>query len=271
MTLPIIFIREQRPESGFRGLPFSIQTAKRWNPNGRVVLIGDAHQPKEMCEFYPIEDYSENKAWLRAAFKAKDPKNDWFLFVTLWQWFAIAEWMGEHNVQRACCFDCDILCFCDVEKETSKLGDWDLSLSCPMGTCQAPTLLTLQAVEGFCRFVACLYGHKDGSDWQNILSVEQDSMSLWSHYVRLCNPNPKIVDTSKVLDCVTWCHNFGMDYHGYEWDGTGKVIHWSNGQPWIKQNLESGKSQFVRFNTIHMWSSFKSRMAEFCAASEASM
>lgn len=271
MSLPIIFVREYYPQSGMMDLRPAILTATRWNPRNRVILIGDSHQPKDLCEFHAMEDYSENKRALRSIFKTPDTANEWFIWTTLSQWVVIYEWMAANHIYRACCLDTDVLIFADAQVESDKLGNWDFSRSCPLTACQAPTLMSQEAAREFTRFLFDLYNHVDGSDWQNILSVKQDSMSLWSNYYRLCDPKPRVVDTSKVVDGATFDHNWAMDYHGYSHDGHGRNCQWIAGQPWVTQTLPDGTARLVRFNSCHMWGSFKGRMNEFVAASEASL
>lgn len=271
MSLPIIFVREFLPQSGSFDLTPCISSALQWSPHSRVILIGDQHQPKDLCEFHDLSRYSSNKSELRKIFKAKNPSEDWFVWVTLAQWLVIFEWMSMNNVQRACCLDTDVLLFADVEQEVVKLGDWDLSLSCPLTACQAPTFVTLSVLKGFMQFLFDLFLHKPDSDWKNILAGDVNSMSLWSHYVRLCNPKPRVVDTSEVRGGSTWCHNIGMNYGGYDWDGVGRIIQWKSGQPYSKQTLPDGSEMLVRFNSLHMWSVFKSRLKEFLWLSEKSL
>lgn len=268
MTIPIIFIREFFPQAPAFDIRPALMMAKRWNPNGRVVLIGDDKQPKDFCEFFPIEDYSWNKKGLRQIFKARDGSKDWFLWTTLSQWLVTYEWMAEHNVSRACCLDTDVLVFCDVDAEMQKLPGWDLSLSCPTTSCQAPTFVSLEAVEYFTRFLFELFNHRADTDWENILAGEVDSMSLWSHYVRLCDPKPRVVDTSQIVDDTTWDHNLAMTYHGFEHDGQGKTMRFINGQPWC---YSDHFKRPIRFNTLHMWSTFKNQMARYVKMSEDSM
>lgn len=266
--IPIIFVREHCPQSGYSGTPLVIQNARKWNPNGRVVLIGDKHQPQGLCEFAKIEDYSENKRALRSIAKYSDPSNDWFIFTTLSQWCVIYEWMAENWIQEAVCLDTDVLVFADLEAEARKLHPWDFSLSCPLGTCQAPTLVSVEAVFNFTRFLFAVFNHDDGSDWQNIRPNERDSMALWSEYVRLCDPKPRVVDTSKVVDDSTWDHNLAMAYGGYEHDGKGKTMRFINGQPWC---FSTTLGRPVRFNSLHLWGDFKSQVARYVQLSEDSM
>jgi hypothetical protein len=273
-AMTIIFVREYFRQAAPFDIRPAILSAKKWSPNSRIVLLGDEHQPKDLCEFYHMEDYSVHKEALRKMYRNNDEPNEWFLWTTLAQWLVTFEWMKANGIDRACCLDTDVLVFADLDVECSKFKDCDLTLSCPTTSCQAPTIISIEALERFVKWILDFFAGKDPVSYEQVKVNGLNSMYLWTLFLKVQAMNGKslkTMDTSQVIGGTTWCHNFGMDYHDYEWNGEGKVVSWLKGCPYIARHPYPGCTQVVRFNTIHAWGVWKSRMDKFLECSQNSL
>lgn len=259
--IPIVFIRQWSPVGGFfYGVPIAIQQAKRWNPDGRVVFIGDDKQPEDlkgMTEFHRVEDHSRLKRHLQQHWPFAGQQDDWFLSATLQNWLILADWMQSQNVPFACCLDTDVLVYCDVAKECQYLLDYHVAWGNPEGTNQAPSFVRRDVAVEFASWLLGIY-ERSVNVSNEIWSQSRCCMSAWRHFAA-GRPDLRISNLCHVVDGGVWDHNWAMADGKYEHDGQGKVMTLKNGQPWCKRPVFGDE---IRFRAIHAWGPHKSRMRE---------
>lgn len=264
--MTIVFLREYFNNlPNYLGTHHVIPVARRWNPNTRVVLIGDEAQPKNLCEFHPIEKYCDLKRELKQYYQHRNGLEFNFIWCNISAWVVIYEFCIKNNLTEICHLDTDVLAFCDVAKEAEWLRGCDYTISNPEGHIQAPIFIfNLERLKGFVDFLFKLY-KGELPETKDILSGPQCCMSLW-HWYRRLDPIPhNIIDTTGVFNGATWDHNMALGYHGYEHDGVGKVMRFWKGQPYCLRGNER-----IRFNCLHMWGPYKNRVEEFRYLSEKS-
>ena len=181
--IPVIFVRKWTPQGGhFPGVPIALKCAKRYNE--RVILIGCDKQPpavRQAAEFHPLEEYSKCRNELERIWPFYRLEDSWFLLQVMSEWLTVFEFCLNNHISFAAVFDTDVLCF---DNMTEAAKPW---LDCHYATCnaegmpQGPSLVTLDALEGFSKFVIEMF--------RGTLKVEPScyeeskcSMSAWRWY-----------------------------------------------------------------------------------------
>lgn len=268
MTVPIVFIRQWTAVGGyFYGVPIAINCARKWNPDGRVIFIGDDKQPAEvkaLTEFHRVEDFSRFKRELARVWPFGGRPDEWFLKSTLENWLILADWMNQTGTEFVCCLDTDVLLFADVTKECQHWRQFDISWCNPLGTNQAPTFVSRSAMVEFAGWLLAMY--QKTMNVTNACFEESKCCMSSFRWWSIMRPDLKIGNLCDVIEGATWDHNLAMSYGSYDHDGIGKVTVFKNGQPYWNRNGES-----VRVRALHMWGHYKSKLLEFVKRSEDSM
>lgn len=270
MKIPVIFTRTFTPQGGhFPGLPIALKCASKWN--SRVILIGDSEQPasvRELAEFQPMEKFHLTKKELERNWPFGHLGDSWFLFQSLANWLPVFEFCLNQHIQFAAVFDADVLVFSDMTIAAEPWLDCHYAACNPCGTPQGPTLVSLDALEGFTKFLLEMYRGVSKVP-PECYEESKCSMSAWRWYHAL-NPGVKVGNLCDIVNGVTWSHNAGMNYHGYEWNGTEQVFEFERGQPYSRTKM-FGEERRVRFVNLHCWSHLKACMGDYLKRSEESM
>lgn len=269
--IPVIFLRQWTSTGGhFAGLPVALKQARKWND--RVILIGDQRQPDEIknsVEFHVLEDYSKSRdrfqpLWDRHHGSNKDA---WFLRASLLNWLVLADWMEFHQENFVCTVDTDVLLFERIEEIYPHWAQFDLSACNPLGTMQAPTFVSLHAMREFRDYLFDLFEKPNLTLGETQARAEcRCCMSAWRRA-----SNCRSLSAGNLCDVVNGAvfdHNLGMQY-GFEDDRQGnRILEFEKGQPY---GFFGSERRRVRFNALHCWGNWKSRMAELVRRSETSL
>lgn len=271
--IPVIFLRKFTSTSGhFAGLPIALKCAQRWNDG--VILIGDEKQPeavKNSVEFHEMEQYSNSANAFRILWNNVHGSHPdaWFLRVSLEMWLVLADWMEDNDEDFVCCFDTDVLCFDRIEDIYQHWTEFDISACNAEGTMQAPTFVSLHAMQHFKNYLFDLFTK------QSLTPAETDEreqckccMSAWR--LAAHNRGLTIGNLCDVVNGTTFSHNAGMQYGNFAWDGKAQVFEFMNGQPYSSRNVD-GKVGWVRFVNVHCWADLKQKMGEIYQRSLDSM
>jgi hypothetical protein len=271
---PIVFIRQFHHQGGhFPGLPIAIRCARKWNPNGRVILIGDIHQKSELkalTEFHEMEKYSRLKDALNCVWPFHGSNDSWFYWSALSNFLVLANFVIQNDIPFVASFDPDVLLFDDIEKAVEPWRHVDVGACNAAGSMQCATLMSKEALREFAAFVIGLY--TTGVSGQYSDAAKQESkcaMSAWRHFCAY-NPRFKYGNLCDVTKGFTFDHSLGGDYGNYEFADGGRILHWRNGQPYGTRR-RNGVTDYVRFVQLHCWSKHKQRMADYVLRSEESM
>lgn len=271
---PIVFIRQYFPQGGhFRGLPIAIRCAQKWNAGGRIILIGDEHQPtavKAMCEFQEMENYSKLKRALAAVWPFHGTTDDWFFWSALSNFIVLAEFVIQHDIPFVASFDPDVLLFDNIDHAVAPWRGVDVGACSGLGTMQCATLMSREALREFAAFILSLYTVGPNRQYPDLVKQESKcAMSAWRHFCAF-NSRFKVGNLCDVIRGAAFDHNLGMDYDGYEFADGGRILHWRNGQPYGTRR-RNGITDYVRFVQLHCWSKHKQRMEDYIRLSEASL
>lgn len=262
MSVPVVFIRQRFPQAQPFDIQWAIRCARRFNPDGRVVLIGDQFQPQDLCEFHRIEDYSDTLNSVRRAWSELTDgcPHAWFSWATVSGWLVLADWCQQNKVDFVAHLDTDVLCFCDVDKERRHWLDYDFTASeIDADSPQAPIFCRRVVLQMFARWFAELI--RGGC--HGIAPESLHAMEAWRLFQNCTGW--KVGNTSKIVEGSTWDHNLAASYGGFNHNGDGKVMLFNHGTPFCANG-----DQLIRFNCLHLWGGYKTRMEEFYKASEAS-
>lgn len=112
-TVPVVFIH--RGDDDY--LAFSLQQAKRSNPQSDVVLIGDASNGKyasESVHHCMIDRYFESAGRFAEVYKHQSGNAYDYELFCFQRWFVLKDFMKANGLERCCYLDSDIMLYANV-------------------------------------------------------------------------------------------------------------------------------------------------------------
>lgn len=268
--IPVIFVRIFHPTGGhFAGLPVALKQARKWND--RVILIGDQRQPDEIknsVEFHVLEDYSKSRDRFQPLWDRHHggDKDAWYWRACMLSWFVLADWMEFHQENFVCTVDTDVLIFERIEEIYPHWAQFDLSACNALGTMTVPFFVSLHAIQHFKDYLFDLFEKPNPLPGQIQARAEcRCCMSAWRLAAQFRGLS--VGNLCDVVEGAVFDHNLGMQY-GFEDDRFGnRILEFEKGQPY---GFFGSERRRTRFNALHCWGDWKSRMAELVRRSEVS-
>ncbi len=152
---PIIFIHFGNQEH----LYIAIKQAKKYNPDSRIILIGDESNKNcvDFIEHYMINDFiSQQREELKKIYIHLSTNNYEIERFCIERWFVLNEFCKRNpEISNFLTIDSDIMLYCDVDAEAEKFKKFDFTLSGSSGdTCYFNNLEVLQ---GFLDYILDIY------------------------------------------------------------------------------------------------------------------
>lgn len=253
---PIICVHFGNQEN----LHLTLMQAKKYNPNSRIILIGDDSNENilDFVEHYHRNDLESDKIKeLRDLYVHLSPNSEWYELACIERWFLINELCKKDpNIKNVLCIDSDILLFCDATKESLKFEKWDYTVSGFSGhTCYIKSPEVLENMTTFFLEVykqsiplALLKTHYFLNKTRGIREGISD-MYLLCQYAQYIGINKGCFIEKKIDDSV-YDFNFQWEYNTYKYNYIDSLMYRIN----IKTNEKT------RINTLHFQGSTKRYM-----------
>ncbi len=258
--IPIIFIHYG--DSAY--LEYSLDLAKKKNPNKRVILLGDKTNKKYTkldIEHFYFEDYFSGeeveKFKKNYQFIAGDAKRKsyWTNFVFK-RWFCIYNFINKNNIEKFWTFDSDTLILTSLLQFEEKFHDIDCTTQCN-GICMNGFVNNQDVVKGYVNKINELFTREDYLNKQKEEMKENPrwaftEMRAFKTYeeesVIKTKRLSEIIDSSTFDECI--CQDNDMEMEKKEnYDYKTNKLYFKNGEIFEK-NLKNG--ELIKLNTVNM-------------------
>ena len=164
MQIPIIFIHF----SNSSYLKYSLASAQLFNPNKRIILLGDhtnAHFKKKGIEHHYFDNYAEGEEielfdrvyqFITGGIYLNEVKTNFFFR----RWFHIYNFLCAHDIERFWTFDSDNLILSNLTEQEDKFKDYDCTEQCS-GACMNGLINSRLLVKGYVDKINELFQRKD--------------------------------------------------------------------------------------------------------------
>lgn len=248
--MDVVIYSEGRPYY----LKWCLESIRVHSPGSRVMLLGN-----ELGELphYDSKDYLKRFEEFEPHYEHHSPNPRYFEIRCIRRWFAICEFVRTTDMTEFICIDSDVMTFCDygsLIQEAKQSPLWSPHAS-------VVWVFDRHGLEEFCDYIMDVYVHKDGPEWQRMLSDFNEhrcavigDMNLIEGFMR-DRPHLNFCDAKtrdNVIDgniCVT---------RGFMADGDRKRIFFWDGFPYAMTDRRT----VVRMNSLHCWGPYKPRMEE---------
>jgi hypothetical protein len=257
-ALPIILIHKGAKNLS---LPFVLSQVKLFNPESRIIFIGDETNKKynKYVEHFLIEDYLEEGELLKKYYKHFSPNPHEFELFCLQRWFVLLNFVKKNKIKKCFYMDSDVMVYSDLSKESANFSQCDMTVNSRFfGHCMFVN--NSDALQDFCNFILKTYEEKslpeiktDFNDYLEMVKKEKggiSDMTFLNKYYKM--HEDKVCDTNIIIGNSTFDNNVN-DPNGFIVDNRGitrgiKRINMVKGIPY---GTEKGTLRKIRFNVIH--------------------
>lgn len=251
---PLIFIHKGCSDY----LTYTLQCAKAFNPNARVILLGDKtneHYKTFGIEHCFYEDFAgEESRLFDEVFQyirgEKYHAPEWLVRFFLKKWFHIFFFIKYHNIHKFWTFDSDTLILCDLSLQMNKFNDYDCTEQCN-GICMNGFIGNIQVVRGYIHKIIDLfqdekYLNKQREELKIYTDWALTEMRAYSAYkertpIKTIRLN-SIIDGETFDDCI-------KQHHDMEMKNSIKKLYWTENGIYVK-HLPT--MQFIKVNSLNM-------------------
>lgn len=166
---PVIFIHKGNSDY----LEYTLRCAKSFNPDSRVILLGDEtnlhYNGLEIEHFFYNNYQGEALSLFQQNFKSIRGKNSkpteqiirfWFQ-----RWYHIFYFLKAEQIKRFWTFDSDNLILCNLSSKVFRFTEYDCTEQCN-GMCMNGFISNLEIVEGYINKINLLFQDEDFLDQQ---------------------------------------------------------------------------------------------------------
>lgn len=191
-----------------------------------------------------------------------------FCFV---RWFILKAFMEKFNYQKVFYIDSDVLLYVDVNEESKKYDQYDVTL---LHRC-APvsSYFNKTGIDNFVKFLLTVYGNKNSYAYEKIKShfdIRQKhnlnggvcDMTLFEyfHYHSEYGGGPgKVGEMMSILDDSTYDHNINTEDQYFEFNGI-KSVKFIDKVPYV---YSKRLNKLIKFNSLHFNSAAKQHIPRF--------
>lgn len=164
MSAPLVFIHFGNSSY----LRFTLRNAKRFNPDKRIILLGDGrnrHYRGLGVEHFNFSDFGAgpeierfDKIYRFVGGK-QHPDSPWVKFVFR-RWFHLYYFLSAQKIERFWTFDTDTLILCQLSRQEGKFSQYDCTEQCE-GSCMNGLVNNLGVVKGYVDKINELFGRED--------------------------------------------------------------------------------------------------------------
>lgn len=254
--LPIIFIHKGNNDY----LHYTLSCAKHFNPENRIILLGDAtnKQYKQIgIEHFMYANYEGQESQIfDILFKyiagEHHRKNiaEWLVRFWFKRWFHIFYFIQSQQIYKFWTFDSDTLILCHLESLVSRFAEYDCTDRCN-GWCMNGLINNLEVVRGYIEKINELFQDRQFlEEREKEYKIHPDwaftEMAAYLAYKDTASIKAKrlntIIDGETFDDCI-------CQQHDMEMAGRIKKIYWRDGQCYVK-HLPSQK--MIKLNSLNM-------------------
>ena len=125
MGLPIIFLHV---DDSFY-LKYSLESAKKYNPDSRIILIGkNITNCPDFVEYHQMTDYDLEAAKFRKVYVHSSTNNENIERFCFERWFILSEFMKKNNISKVFTLDSDVLLFENVTLDANNYSKYLFTL-----------------------------------------------------------------------------------------------------------------------------------------------
>lgn len=248
--LPIIFVH--KGDSFY--LKYALQNAKKFNPNSRIILIGEGvTEYPDFVEYYRMEDYSVKRNKFISVYKHLSTNSEIIERFCFERWFVLNEFLSKQKIPRCLTVDSDVLLFEDVTKDSKNYSKYAFTLS-NKSSGGFMFINSVKAIESFCTFVYNAYTDKklkhvffgwyENYKKTSTIGGGVNDMLAFEEYYKASRQ--KIGDITDIINGATYDAMINNPQKGFEMDGILKKVVFENGLPYA---FFKGKK--VRMKCLH--------------------
>jgi len=262
--VPIIFIHYG--DSPY--LRFTLHTARVFNPNARVILLGDREnrdyqalgiEHHEFANYSGLPEIAEFERVFKFVAGREHGKEFWVYFVFK-RWFYMYSFIRLHNIPRFWTFDSDTLIISELQSHVDKFSHVDCTEQCN-GMCMNGLINNQEVVKGYIDTINELFQNEEYLDRQrqdferhpNWAFTEMRAFAEYKRRIPITTMRlNSIIDGETFDDAICQSHNMQMQ-RGM------KKLYFRNGSIYT---FHLPTQRFVKLITINMSSVPLSLMEE---------
>jgi hypothetical protein len=251
---PVIFIHSR--DSDY--LAYTLDCAKVFNPETRVLLLGDEknkHYSKLGIEHAHFSDYASGDEieHFRRVFKfvaGTEHGREWWVRFVFERWIYINNFIRENRIERFWIFDSDTLVFCDLQSQLGKFAEFDCTEQC-YGMCLNGLVNRSSVVRKYVEHINRLfldeeYLSRRRGEYEMFPKWAFTEMAAYVDFKRHANLRTarlgSVIDGETFDDCVSRPDNM-ESFRGR------KRLFLIDGQIYTK---DKASQEFIRLNTANM-------------------
>ena len=254
---PIIFIH--KGDSDY--LQHTLKSAKIFNPNTRIILLGDEsnkHYQEEIgieyfsfsqCEGEESQKFDKNFKYIAGT---QEGGGEWWVRFVFKRWFHLLNFVRSNHIRRFWTFDSDNLILSNLEDQVSKFLEYDCTEQCN-GWCINGLVNGLEVIKGYIDKINDLFLDTNYLDKQRREFINNPTWAFTEMraYVEYKESVPfKSVSLNTIIDGETFdeclCQQHDMEM---EVEGGKKKLYFENGNLY-ERYLPT--QQLVKLNSINM-------------------
>lgn len=246
-------------------LPWTILQAQKFNPTNPQVALTDVRVSMKGVEWVDIRNHWKSADDFEKVYHHESVLPPSFDIPAIQKWFVLRDWMYATNVSQCFFADTDVLLYCDIENDSKRFSDYDVTYL-PYGGPLNGYVNNRDSVNRFCQFIMDIY-MDDKLFYEKLHKSRQvephlnvNDMTLF-HWYR---------QQDKKLKYANLCRADTVGEHD-------KQIQWTRG--WIEHKdrkkivWRSGLPHAIRINgeevrmlSLHFIGSTKISIPSFCTA-----
>lgn len=254
--LPIIFIH--KGDSDY--LEYTLRCCKIFNPDSRVVLLGDEinqHHRNIGIEHFLYTNYQgEELNLFQRVFQViqgKDNKSkEWIIRFWFQRWFHIFYFINTHQINQFWTFDSDNLILCDLSSKLYRFREYDCTEQCN-GMCINGFVGNSEVVKGYINTINKLFHDREylaqqRQEYEEYTNWAFTEMAAYAAYKKSVDIKTKrlnsIIEGEIFDDCI--CQEHEMEMIG----GIKKLYVDEANRTFYVKHLPT--QQYIKLNSINM-------------------
>lgn len=251
---PIIFIH--KGDSDY--LTYTLRCAKLFNPETKIILLGDEtneHYKSLGIKHYYYSEYEGEESYLfDSIFKyiagREHPGKPWWVHFVFKRWFHIYYFIRKHNINKFWTFDSDTLILTDLSKQAYKFTGYDCTEQCN-GMCMNGLIGNHVIVKRYIDTINSLfqdeeYLYKQEKEFETNTTYAFTEMRAYVEFKN--NSNIKTIRLNSIINDETF-DDCICQQHDMEMDGKVKKLYFKDGGVYFK-NIPVQK--LIKANSINM-------------------
>ncbi len=247
-SIPIIFIH--KGDSFY--LKYALRNAKKFNPNSRIILIGDkVTKYPDFVEYHNLNNYFKSASEFRDYYKHMSIVPEEIERFCFERWLILNEFLKKSEVKKCLTLDSDVLLFENASNGIKKFNKFDFTLA-NKGSGGFMYINNPKAISKLAEFILDFYKNKKSFDFLEKRFIEikkingggiNDIIILREFYN---SKIAKVGDLEKIIDNSTYDNGI-LHSEGFEMKNNMKRIYFENKIPYGK--IKNGKK--IRFCCLH--------------------